>query len=424
MTITTAVVRQAARATVGTQDFTSSGFGTAKACIVIISYGVTDGVAAAHNGLGIGFATGTLSRFCIGPADEDGVATQDCSRVIRNDNVIWLPTPGSSASVAEADFNAFITDGIQLDWGKVSGNAELVTVILLGGTDLSVHANSITWGDTVNEAIDVTAPTFEPDIVFMIGFRDQIFNDPGGGDTESSYGICHNDGASGITQRANGSRYDNGVADAAVELEFYETATLTYSNNGSHDWRVELGTFDANGFTATARDSGGNNSVCAYLALKFANHDSWVGTHDTPTATGDKDETGPNFKPQFGMMGSTLAEAAGTTYVDDHAISTAFSAFDGTNEFCTVVSSEDAATTMNTQSVSDNTAVQLPDNTGSALITASFSSFLSNGFRLNYSAVDTGAARKGWAFAVEEDAAGAAPLPVVAHNYRQRRVAN
>jgi hypothetical protein len=76
MTITTAVVRAACRATNGTQNFTSSGFGTAKACIVIMTTAITDGTAAADNVFGLGFATGTTNRFCLAPADKDNVATQ------------------------------------------------------------------------------------------------------------------------------------------------------------------------------------------------------------------------------------------------------------------------------------------------------------------------------------------------------------
>jgi hypothetical protein len=412
MTITTAVVRAGASATATTQDFTSSGFGTAKACIVICTLAVTDGTAAADNAFGLGFATGTSNRFCQCPADEDGVATQDCTRVIRNDSIIWLSNPGSSGSLAVADFTAFITDGIRITWSSVTGNQELVTVILLGGDDLSAHANSITWLDTVNEAIDVTAPGFEPDIVFMIGSRDEVFNTPGGGDTEASFGICHNDGASGITQRAIGMRYDNGEATSAVEMEFSTDATLVYSNNGSHDWEVELGTFDSSGFTATARDAGGNNSVCAYLALKFASHSSWVGTHSTPTSTGNSADTGPGFTPQFAMLGPSTAITADTLYTDSTALTTGIAAFDGTNEFCTTVSSEDGQATMDTQSLSDNTAVNVPDSGGTALLTASYVSFDANGFTLNYSAVDASNIRLFWGFAVEEDAAaGGFPWP-------------
>jgi hypothetical protein len=401
MTITTAVVRAACRATNGTQNFTSSGFGTAKACIVIITTAITDGTAAADNVFGLGFATGTTNRFCLAPADKDNVATQDCTRVIHNDSVAAIYSAGTTTLLAQGDFNAFVTDGIQIDWTTVSGSQELVTVILFGGDDLSAHANSITWGDTIDEAIDVTAPAFEPDIVFMIGSRDlTAFNTAGGGDTEASFGVCHNDGASGITQRAIGMRYDNGVATSIVELEYSTDATLVFSNNEAHDWEVDLTTFDANGFTANARDAGGNLSNCAYLALKFANHSSWVGTHSTPTSSGDKADTGPGFKPQLAILGNSLAEAANTLYLDSHATTVGLSAFDGTNEFCTTVSSEDNVGTTNTQSLSDNTAVNVPDNAGSALLTAAFTSFDATGFTLNYSAFDA-AARLFFGFAVE-----------------------
>ena len=53
------VVQQAARTTTGTQDFTSSGFGTPKAAMCMVGFGATNGTSVSHGVFSIGFTDGT-----------------------------------------------------------------------------------------------------------------------------------------------------------------------------------------------------------------------------------------------------------------------------------------------------------------------------------------------------------------------------
>ena len=170
------------------------------------------------------------------------------------------------------------------------------------------------------------------------------------------------------------------------------------------DWALDLDDFDANGFSGHARSAGGNDREICYLALNFNGAvESWVGTHTTPTSTGNDSEAGPSFTPQAVFLIGTMMEALDTAYNDALAGSlVALGAFDGDDEYCTSVCDEDNAATTNTQSLSDDTAVELPDDDGSAGLTASFVSFDANGWTLNYSAVKANA--KYWfALAIEAE---------------------
>jgi hypothetical protein len=406
MAVNVEVVRLAAPAATGTQDFTVTGFGTAKACMVFTSYAVTDNTNTVHNGLCIGVASGTgaTEEGCQCPADEDGVATQDCSRILRTDSCIWIPTAGGSSAIAIANFDSFVTDGIRLNHTVVSGNQELITVVLLGGTDFSAQVGSFNFADTVDQEVNVTTVGFQPTDILAFGSRDQALQSASGGDTENGYGVCHEDGAGTETQRGIGHRFDNSATTAAVEVEFYDTRIIPHMNNGAHDWSVECDNFDSGGLSFFARESGANNSGLVYLAMRITTNESFVGTYTTPTATGDAAETSIGFKPQFVMLGLCLAETPGTHYNDAHATSQAISLFTADDEFCIAVASEDGAATMNTQSKSTSKAVEMTDYDGTSLFTATRSSLDTNGFTLNYSATDTGTARKGFIFAIEEDA--------------------
>lgn len=63
------------------------------------------------------------------------------------------------------------------------------------------------------------------------------------------------------------------------------------------------------------------------------------------------------------------------------------SAIDADDEFAASVSDEDGVTTSNSQSLSDNVSIELPDDDGTAGLTATFVSLDATGWTDNYSAV-------------------------------------
>ena len=81
-------------------------------------------------------------------------------------------------------------------------------------------------------------------------------------------------------------------------------------------------------------------------------------------------------------------------------------AIDASNQYSNSFSAEDAQGTTDTQSLSDDVAINQPDHGGGTLFTASFTSFDTNGWTLNFSNTDTGSARLFFALAIEEVSAG------------------
>lgn len=416
MTITTAVIRQAANTSTGTQDFTSSGFGTAKAAIFLFTSAVTDGTAINGHDIGMGFTDGT-KQYVLNGNSVHNVGTTDNRRYLFTNAVITFGTPGaSSPTLAQAAFSAFITDGIRINWTVVN-TATLITCILLGGDDLSVHANEKSMLDTVDSVIDITDPGFEPDVILAInsekitasGDRPWLF---------LTFGAVHNDGAGGIDQRFISHAMKDGLATSEIYSRISNQGgcgTISASS-GNYDWYGEFSAFDSSGFSVTTRNAGGNNALLCYLALKFANHESWVGTHTTPTSTGNDAETGPSLKPQLVILGQSFNEVVNTSYSDGRAGPIGLAVFTDSAEFANSAAVEDAAGTTNNQSLSDNVAIQLPDHDGTAGLTASFVSMDSGaGWTNNYSVVDA-TAKLFWAVAVEEDAVAASSL------FRQRQI--
>jgi len=75
---------------------------------------------------------------------------------------------------------------------------------------------------------------------------------------------------------------------------------------------------------------------------------------------------------------------------------------------------------MNTQSLADDQAVNLPDHAGAALIAATYVSLDATGFTLNYSAVS--ATAKLWPALVIGAVSAQSVVPILMRQYRQRRI--
>ncbi len=390
MGITIAVTRFAARTTTGSQTITTPDLGglTPKAVIFIATRGVTDGVAANHSGMLFGAATGPTNEWAIYSNSENGQSFGDTHSEVINDGCILFTAPGTATDVAKADFTAFVADGCTLNWSAVNA-AFLITAIFFAGSDLSAHANTAALGDMINNAVDITDPSFEPAIVIATATRIDAVG-ANSAETQHSIGFCSNDGAGGIVQRGIASAFRNG--QATMESSAWSRDDCTVFGvfpAGGLDWRGSLGTFDANGFTCTTLDAGANDADLCYLALEFGGVvSSWVGTHTAPTSTGNNADTGPGFTPQMVMRLMTQVDTVNTQTSSGDASGTwGVSAMDADDEFAASVSDEDAAATSNAQSLSDNVAIELPDDDGTAGLTATFVSFDSLGWTDNYSAV-------------------------------------
>jgi hypothetical protein len=420
--VTVAVTRVTANTSTGTQDITTSDLGglTPKAAIILASYAVTDGTAAANSLLSVGACTGASNEWSVVGNAKDGQATTDTHYEQLTTRVVNVNSPGTHTSLMEAEFSAWITNGIRINITNADA-AYLLTVILFAGTDLSAHANTHDdLGDAVDTATDITAPGFEPDIVFAAIANDLFTNNTR---LKSSFGIVHNDGAGGITQRSLTYFNQTGQATTQLGLTYRADSGIAgMAAPASIDWYGEFGSFDSSGFTVTSRNAGANQANLAYLALNFGGVvSSWVGTYTSPTATGNDSETGPGFTPQFVMLGLSLVEVAGTVYTDNRAGSNGIGVFDANDEYTTIQTGEDNVATSNEQSLSDDRAIVVPDDDGTLDIEATFVSMDANGWTVNYSNAPA-TAKLFFALAIEEETAAAASQIFLGKNHPSRNI--
>lgn len=385
-----AVTRFAAPTSIGSQNITTPDLNglTPKAVIFIVTKGITDGAVAAHTQMSFGAATGPDDEWCTSSNSEDAQVTSDSHSEVVNDGCVLLHTPGTDTDSAKADLTEFIADGCTLNWSVVDA-AFLITAVFFAGADLSAHANTAALGALVDTATDITDPGFEPDLVIA-----SIANGNAVGEnsvhTRQSIGFCSNDGAGGVVQRCVGQTFRDAVGTTQSSTTTRDDSVVAgVGSSGAPNWEGVLSDFDVNGFTCTTASAGGANTDLCYLALSLGGVGSvWVGTHSTPTATGNNVETGPGFTPQLVMRIMTQVSTANSAdSAGDQSGAWGVSAMDADDEFAASVADEDAVGTSDSQSLSDDVAIELPDDDGTPGITAAFVSFDANGWTDNYTVV-------------------------------------
>jgi hypothetical protein len=426
------VTRAASNTSTGTQDITIADFGTPKAALLMATYTETDGTAIVDSGFSIGACDGT-NQWTVHCNSEDAQGTTDTNRETSTSKVVIINTPGTNVAYAEAAFSAWITDGIRINWTTAPATAILVTVVLFGGDDLSVHVNNKQLSDTVDTTTDITDPGFESDLVIAATAGISSATASGNIIQPLSIGIVHNDRASTITQRCMAFADRNGQATSRVlNAMRSDSGLVAYSSivaapsETQLDWYADFNTFDSSGFSITEKNAGANSSYVFYLALRLGSSptvDGKIITYTPPTSTGNDGETGVGFTPQLVLglqtRNESLNSASGTGAAGD--MTTGMFAFSSNNEYDNTFSSEDNVATSNTQSLSDDQAINFPDDTGSAFVGGSFVSMDANGFTINYSAVHSSALQ--WAvLAIEEEAAagGGDSIPYLS-GLRKRR---
>ena len=411
MGVTIAVTRVACNTTTGTQDITSADLGglTPKAVWFIVTQATADGTATDHAVLGIGAATGASNRWSCGVFSEHGLATTDTGRRIVSDECVVKLNTGDANIDGEADFDSFISNGVRIDWTNAPASAHLLTVILFAGTDLSAQAGTFTMPDSVDGTVDVNTVGFEPDVVLSATTGLSAF-DASDDTWMIGHGVALN--TSPVQQYAVGfwsqdawaSGYTSGhITDDYGVVSVDWDGTLT-------GWGGEFGSFDADGFSVTQRLGAGANYV-GFLALAFASAVGFsAGIIDSPTSTGNQSITDPGFTPQAVYVGLTQMQAINTAYSgSDQAGAKGIAVFDDDDEYCNSIADENGSATSDTQSLSDDTAINFPQDDGLSGFVASFVSFDANGWTWNFSAV-MGTATKWWYLAIEEEAAAGGGL--------------
>lgn len=400
MTSKIQVTRVACNTSTGTQDITISGFGTPKAALFVVTRGVTDETLAAHAIIGWGVADGTNQRaFTAKHEDNQGTTDADCRCM--TDECIAINDVDNTID-GEANFDSFITDGVRINWGNAPAAGYLLTVILFGG-DIQVNVRDITTTATLGATTSDTTCGFEPDVIFFGGNGFIPFNDFNNTAYLPVLGIATNE-SGGIKQGLMAVTDGNGFTTSGAGVHHSNKyCQAAYFTSGGYAGAMELTSFDANGFTVTHREDTTVTVPAAFLAIKFDDNSQFeLDFIDSPTSTGDHDITSIGFQPNFVyQLVSFIDTEESSDTAGAEAGSFGISVFDGTNEYCIMISTEDNVGTTNTNSISSDKAVKVIDNAGTVVFEGSFDSFLSNGWRINYPSTVDGTARKWIALAIQ-----------------------
>jgi hypothetical protein len=409
--------RVALNTTTGTQDITLSGFGTPSAAIFILEAASTDDTVTADANFSIGFTDGTNDRNSL-ISSGDAVGTSSTHRRTSNALCGLAYRAGGTVSIITAfTHSAWITDGVRINITNANGDSCFATVILIGGTDTAnVYAGVQQLTST---SVNVTAPGFEPDLVFVAGNGDSAVNTRSA-NTIQSLGIAHNDG---LDRNRGVFFYDvNGQSTSNVGTYLSTSKSCGQVFNGSATWLGSLDTFDTSGFTVTSTASPGNDYI-VYLALSFTNSpDIKLFDNDGPTATGNKSYTDPGFEPDFGMIlmsDCTSTDAVQSSGQDGFGVYS----FDAVNDYSNAISCQDAQSVTNTACISSSGKIKDLDAGTSVLHEGTFSSFDATGWTFNFTTAP-GSARKWIGLAIGPAAGGAFTLTADSGTYAVSGTAN
>ena len=154
---------------------------------------------------------------------------------------------------------------------------------------------------------------FEPDQV-IVASNSEDLDDTVRGRQRLSFGFVDNDGSD--TQASHNQVSEDGSATSSVAALAHDNRVLRDISPTTNNGSIEIGNFDADGFSVFTRDAAQANRM-AYLALQYTDDDSlehWVGSMLSPAGIGDWSVTAPGFTPQFVLLLPSMCASNTTSW--------------------------------------------------------------------------------------------------------------
>ena len=386
--------------TSGSQDITISGFGTPKAAQFFVTksrdIGILSDTASISNGVTDGTNEGSIS------VGSNGSANPSVCYRAADDGTVFKLYSGNQYLMG-ATFNSFITDGIRIDWDAAAHqgyNDFYITVVLYTGSSLSAYA------DTMDAAGGTKTIGFLPELTFLSG----------------------NGAALGA---ASVWIYNYGISDTNVNLEsnnvfsycFFEsnnqaTTDLSASlydvsahqeNSTSVAWRSAITTYTSTTFDIDNTFGSSSGDDLIFLSLNIDGIEHYIDTILLPSGTGDWSVTKIGFQPQIVMMVVTGSSALNTSVGDSSAGIIGYYIFDkDSSEHYQGISSEDGVSGGIKKSVYDTT-LNMTLQGDNVCYNATFKTMDSNGFTLNFTAVDGDVQRIAYLVAIKDTVEAGSP---------------
>ena len=372
-----------------TQDIAITDFGTVDAVVFVFGGEeiTADGVVAGAV-LGMGF-TDTAGDYAVSCSNEDGQGSSDSERNGSDTKCITIFDENGTL-IAEADYTQLVTDGVRITWSTNNlGTGVLITAVFLGGTD-AVLAGAVK-ATTKDAKVEVT--TNFPTSFLILASSGQTNFPTTNNHAFISFGFAVNDGSD--TQVGTSIADYDGAGTSVVNSKVMSNRVMQKLWNDTDYGSIEVDNFTATTFDIYARGVNLNEYIC-YLAVDLPEANiAKCGIMDTPTATGNDVQTGPDIQPEIVMLLLNMCRAADTRYdAADDVGSLGVSVFDSAGaEYCHAISWEDGEGTSDTESAHDDIAVFVNQDGGEEAFDATYVSMNADGWTLNFSVTD-GTARK------------------------------
>lgn len=372
----------------GSQIITGTGF-LPKAIIFWWTNQTFYGVSAGTR-VGYGFAThdgGGYQNYGVAFASDNARASSNAGRRRSATYSIIVLSNGNPTRSAQARVTSFNSDGFTLEWQVNEAGADIVHYAAFGGADLTnAKANWFSLSATSGTQ-DITGVGFQPNFaMFLWTFNEAV-------DANTDHGEIGLGFAKSSTKRGAvvvNSRDNRPEMDTHEQQRTDSCILLLNPSTGSQDAVVDFSQFQADGFRISKSDLPASSTPIFYLALKGGYYD--VGSFNSSTLTGNQDITSVDFQPRLVML-ATQGRAASNTI--DPTAELAFGATTSpTDRGATWFEDPDAlADSNNAMETLSTKVIQWRDRTSPNTFTvrgsADFVSFLSNGFRVNWSNVET-----------------------------------
>lgn len=401
----------------GTTDFVKAGFGTPKACMVVVSFDAVDDAGVAVEGkVSIGFSDFT-DDFCITHQDEDGSAKVDSDA--RKSNTRSYVVLNAAGAVLFSGTASAIADGVRLTHtaGEAPASAFFATVTMFGGADLAVSLQRSAIASTLNGTATIPHSGFtdgNDKLIYFIG-TDIAGEDSSSSGINSAFGVCHAAGSDAggwaFVQRCLGwaSDHNNNVGSPHAIMSTDRVLDMI-TEAGGQDWGLEVTGLDhaPAEWTVTTRDAGAGAGMEVYsLALDIDDRGAKVGSVDGPISGATwTPAVALGFTPQFVMLGLTdlTSENAIASDAEAGVLGLSLNAGSG-EEACHSWYDEDASAAANTNNLFRSRVIDLRDHDVSTVLQDhSHSSFNVGDWTYTINAENETVAKK-WFYAALEEAA-------------------
>jgi hypothetical protein len=397
------------RSGTGTQSITGVAF-QPTAVIFFWTQQTATGVSAGASG-GAGFASAPAQAFGVGVAMVNNVhaaagtttSVEQRQRSITSPIVIFNNGTPNPVEVGRANLQSLDANGFTLNWTTSDANAYQIDYIALGGEFAKAYVGNFDMGTMVLGNNSIAAPGFEPNMVMFLNGSDNLSDNfvtwNGFPDANMTIGFSQSATARNTTAFAahNGVTRATAIQPSWLQLTNRAITFLDQTANppATGKGEADFVSMDVNGFTikvTVLATVGAAPRTVGYLALRGP--PSMTGALIQPTVAGLQSVTTLGFKPQgliavsrnmassgvvgFGRtsIGNAGAQAGGRTIVNQSLWFQERNVAANTNSLTDMYNDATNFITLGNNSANTNTA------------TAQLGSFLTNGFSLNWTAVD------------------------------------